>query len=110
MVASAIDYERVKHLTGTDRDLTSGSYMYIKKQFRKICRHSIDCRFVYLLQIKDGKVIFLVDSEPENSISYSPPGQVYTDASPETVKFFSDGKAFIKNITVTTCIHDLKGG
>ncbi len=50
-------------------------------------------RFIYLMgQKPDGTVFFLIDSEPENCRDYSPPGQVYPEASSVVLNVFASGK------------------
>jgi PAS domain S-box-containing protein len=50
-------------------------------------------RFVYLMgQRPDGTVIFFADSEPPESENYSPPGQVYHEASAMLMNTFVSGK------------------
>ena len=52
-----------------------------------------DIRFAYLLgQRPDGTVFFYVDSEPPDSADYSPPGQVYPEASAALKDTFSSGR------------------
>jgi PAS domain S-box-containing protein len=52
-----------------------------------------DIRFAYLLgQRPDGTVFFYTDSASSDSADYSPPGQVYSEASAALLDTFSSGK------------------
>jgi PAS domain S-box-containing protein len=49
-------------------------------------------RFVYVLgQRPDGTVFFFIDSEPPESEDYSPPGQMYPEASASLINVFTTG-------------------
>ncbi len=94
--AAIVSHERVEHLTATGADLDSPDYKYLRQQL--MAAHSLnpDCRFVYLLKMVNGRIIFVVDSEPETSSEYSPPGSEYNEASDEMQKIFADGKSFVE--------------
>jgi PAS domain S-box-containing protein len=82
LVALALNVEHVQALSGDAADLGNPNYQRLKEQFAAIKQSSDRCRFVYLLGRRlDGRVFFLVDNEPPNSKDYSPPGQVYEEAS-----------------------------
>ena len=40
-----------------------------------------DIQFTYFLGYRDGQVFFYMDSEPDTSEDYSPPGQIYDEAT-----------------------------
>jgi PAS domain S-box-containing protein len=80
---ASIDRNRVMRLTGTDADLRNPDYIRIKEQLTRMRRAAHEVRFYYLIQLSGEKAIFLVDSEPEGSEDYSPPGQVYDEISEE---------------------------
>jgi len=80
LVAQAVNIERVTALTGTKADLESPDYRQIKNQLATIRSANPQSRFIYLLGRKaDGTVFFFLDSEPDNSKDYSPPGEIYAD-------------------------------
>jgi len=82
LVAQALNLVQVKALTGTEADLASPAYQQIKEQLSRIKQASERCRFIYLQGRKaDGAMFFFVDNEPPSSPDYSPPGQVYDEAS-----------------------------
>ncbi len=94
--ATTIGYERVRYLTGTEEDIGKPEYEELHKDLIDVHTMNPDCRFVYLLQKVQDKVIFLVDSEPANSKDYSPPGDVLTDVSAELNNFFTAGQPFVE--------------
>ena len=78
---AAIDVDLLKDLKTSDADLSSPAYQQLKKKFMELQRASHDCRFAYICSLQGTNVLFVGDSEPTNSPDYSPPGQVYTEAS-----------------------------
>ena len=78
---AAIDVNLLKDLKNSDADLNSPAYQQLKKKFMELQHASRDCRFAYICSQQGTNVLFVGDSEPTNSPDYSPPGQVYTEAS-----------------------------
>lgn len=97
---SGINPDRVKGLKGTSEDLKSTDFEVLKKQLQRTHRVNNDCRFVYIMGERNGKIVFLVDAEPENSKDYSPPGQVYEDATPELKNIFRNAEPFVEGPVV----------
>jgi signal transduction histidine kinase/ActR/RegA family two-component response regulator len=82
IIAHAINLDRVKSLTGTSVDTGSTDYRHLKEQLAAIRTACPECRFIYLLnRTSEGKVCFLLDSEPAGHPDESLPGQVYAEAS-----------------------------
>ena len=89
LISKTVKAEEVALLSGSEADLKSPIYQRIKNELILIRSASSRCRFIYLMGNKeDGTLYFLVDSEPEHSQGYSPPGQVYPEASAEDKKVF----------------------
>jgi PAS domain S-box-containing protein len=81
------------NLTGSESDLRSTGYITLRDQMIKIPQGDPDIRFAYLLgQRPDGAVIFYADSASTDSADYSPPGQVYSEASATLLDTFSSGR------------------
>ena len=78
---AAIDANLLKDLKYSAADLNSPAYQQLKKKFMQLRQLSPDCRFAYVCGLRGGVVLFAGDSEPTNSPDYSPPGQVYTEAT-----------------------------
>jgi PAS domain S-box-containing protein len=96
-VANAVNLQRVQTLTGTDLDLRSPDYKRIKEQLASVRLAEPKCRFIYLMGRKpDGKVFFMVDSESQDSKDYSPPGQVYGEASAKIDMVFDKKKMLVQ--------------
>jgi len=92
--ASAVEPNRLADLQGSPADTWNPNFKSMQKQLGAISKANPDCRYVYLMVLRDGKVIFLADAEPPESVNYSPPGQVYEEASPELFGIFSDARPF----------------
>lgn len=82
----------IKMLEASPEDISKPQYQSLKKILGEIVRVNSNARFAYIFVEKDGKIYFMVDSEPEDSEDYSPPGQEYTEASPEDKQPFIDGE------------------
>ena len=81
----------VGKLTATPEDIDTAEYRQIKESLADLVAYDQNVRFAYLYTQKDGKIYFMVDSEPADSVDYSPPGQEYTDAVDATFQPFEDG-------------------
>lgn len=92
MTARAVDIRNVIALSGTDADLASRDYRRLKEQLTMIRQVAPKCRFIYLMgRGPDGKIFFFVDSESPESADYSPPGQIYEEATEDDYKVFTTG-------------------
>ena len=93
LVHASIGTGHVKALTGTEADLESVDYQYLKEHLMQVKSTDSLIRFAYILDRKtDGTVIFLIDSEPPGAEDYSPPGQVYPEASAILLNAFATGE------------------
>jgi PAS domain S-box-containing protein len=81
--AAALDPELVAKLEGAPADTIRPEYASVRKLLHAVRHSNADTRFVYLFAAHGSRVVFLADSEPENSKAYSPPGQAYEEASLE---------------------------
>lgn len=95
-IADCLDRSSIARLTGTVADQETSSYVLLKKQFGELCKLNPDCRFVYLMGRRAGKIVFLVDSEAERSKDYSPPGQIFSQPSKDLLEIFNSGRPFVE--------------
>ncbi len=81
--AAAFGADELKPLTGTAADRDTPGYATIKRRLMRF--HLVDprVRFAYIFRHQPGqkRVVFLADSEPENSPQISQPGDVYEEAA-----------------------------
>lgn len=97
MVGRAISAEQVVRLTGTEADLSSENYLYLKGQLTLARSGNPRCRFLYLLgQRQDGRVFIFVDSEPSDSKDCSPPGQIYEEVAESCYQVFATGREVVE--------------
>jgi signal transduction histidine kinase len=94
--ANAFSETEIESLQGDSRDLQQQTYQDLKRRLVSIRQGSSDTRFAYLMGMKDNQVVFLVDSEPETSKDYSPPGAPYPEASGVLRAAFYTDEAFIE--------------
>lgn len=93
--SSAVNFRRVETLTATPADIGTPDYERLKEQLKAINEANFELRYVYLMRFDKGKIIFLVDSEPDFSVNISLPGQVYEEADPELKRNFFSHQTFI---------------
>ncbi|MEN6665749.1 MAG: response regulator [Phycisphaerae bacterium] len=91
--AAAVSPEQVDAIKGSKADEKTVTYRQLKERMIALRASSQDVRFVYLTRKVNGKIMFLVESESDDSLDHSPCGSVYEDASPGFYKMFSYGQA-----------------
>ena len=95
VAAKSINIKNLRELTGTQDDVNSPEYQRIKEQLTAIRSADHRHRFLYILgQKPDGQLFFHADSEPVTSEDYSPPGQIYNEATKELFNSFKTGTSF----------------
>lgn len=91
-IAQTISIPELSALNGSEADLTKPAYEHLKNTLTDVRNVNSDIRFIYLIgQNENGELFFYVDSEPAESEDYSPPGQIYDEASPEMYETLADG-------------------
>ena len=98
--AAAVNFRHVEKLSGGPADIGTPDYQRLKEQLKAINEANIDLIDVYLIRLDKGRIVFLVDSEPDFSANSSEPGQVYEEASPQLKnKILSRKKFFLDAYT-----------
>jgi signal transduction histidine kinase len=73
-------------------DLQNPQYQQLKSLLTQAAAIETKLKFAYVFGIKpDDTLFFYADSEPADSPDYSPPGQIYEDASPQDLLVFKKG-------------------
>lgn len=80
-IASVFETSGISDLAGDESDLNNPIYVSLKNKLEKIPEINDEISFIYLWRYRDGNVYFSVDSEPVTSEDYSPPGQIYSEAT-----------------------------
>lgn len=96
LVAAAVDPNDVSSFSGNDEELRTAAYKRTLTRLTRIKNTMEDARFIYLMRLKDNKVIFIVDAEDPRSKDYSPPGQIYSNPSQNLKAIFIHGKPLIE--------------
>lgn len=91
--------DHITKLSGTAADLDLSEYMMTKASFVRLVAATNPFHFAYLMQEKDGQIIFLLDSEKPDSPDYSPPGQVYDETDAVLWEVFTAGKTVLTEPT-----------
>ncbi len=92
-IEASLTKSELDQIKDTTVNLSLGNYPLLKSKLRTIIQFNKNARFAYFYTERNGKLYFLVDSEPESSPDYSPTGQEFTEADPIDKKPFQDGKA-----------------
>lgn len=95
-VAESLDLESIRTLTGRSADQRTPAFRQLAARLTGFRTAHGDVRFIYLMGLQDDEVIFLLDSADPSSIDYSPPGEVYSEASPELIGSFGTGEPFVE--------------
>jgi len=80
-IAGALNSDDIQNLNGVGSDVSNSHYIFLKDKLEKIREINKDIRFIYLWGYRDDRIYFMVDSEPITSVDYSPPGQIYEEAT-----------------------------
>lgn len=94
--SASLDPALVALLSGSTMDKDTEEYRVVREQLARVRQSSSKFRFVYLMGITKGQVIFLADAESESSDDYSAPGDPYDEASPALLKAFEHGESFVE--------------
>jgi PAS domain S-box-containing protein len=93
IAANCLDYKDIEALSGSEADLDSSVYLHMKRTMEGVVAADRQVRFAYLMGMNDdGEIFFFVDSESPDSKDYSPPGQIYSEATVYTIEAFTSGK------------------
>ena len=87
--------DHIKTLDVNESDLDKDTYRTLKDSLVRLKAANPDVVFTYLYTQKNGGIYFMVDSELPDSEGYSPPGQLYEEASPGDREIFQDGNAVV---------------
>ncbi|MFY9153417.1 MAG: response regulator [Prolixibacteraceae bacterium] len=96
-VESSLMDKNINLLNASPSDTSLIFYKQIKEKLHTLVLVNPSIQFAYYYLQRDGKLYFMVDSEPENSPDLSPPGQEFSEADPIDFKPFETGKAQITN-------------
>lgn len=95
-VANSLDVSQVKALTGQPADENTPAFKALVARLTEIRESHHEIRFTYLMGWNGSAVVFLLDSTDPASTDYSPPGEVYEEASPQLVHSFVTGEPFVE--------------
>jgi hypothetical protein len=95
-IGSSLDINQIKALTGQPADEQAPAFKALVSRLIEFRTAHREVRFNYLMGRNGSTVVFLLDSTDPASSDYSPPGQVYEEASPELVRSFTTGEPFVE--------------
>ena len=91
----SLNGEALSQLHGVPTDNNTQTYKDMKTKLMALVNIYHQARFIYFYTKVDGKLFFMVDSEPTQSKDCSPAGQEYTEEDPEVRIPFESGKSLI---------------
>ena len=89
---ASVDVAEVASLRGGADDVSTPQFAHVRASLKRIHDSVDNSRFAYLMALRNDDVVFLADAEAPDSPDYSPPGQIYTEATPLLRGVFVDGK------------------
>ena len=92
IIEVALNDEALKSLNALPTDTGLNTYKEIKNKLINILKFNSNAEFLYIYKLKNNKVVFMIDSEPDNSENCSPPGQEYTEADSTLFSPFNTGR------------------
>jgi PAS domain S-box-containing protein len=95
VVTAGVNPRWIEKLSFTQQDLNIPEHIRLREQqlaFGRALKPRGDVRWIYLMVMREGKIVFSTDSISEDDPGYSPPGDVYKDAPEELYKVFHDGQ------------------
>ncbi len=96
---SLLHPEHITELSGTKEDLNKPAYVMTQLSLKRLVETNNPIRFAYIFGERNGSMIFLIDSESPDSPDYSPPGQIYEEASDTDWLPFKTGKTVLTEPT-----------
>ncbi|MBP8640827.1 MAG: PAS domain S-box protein [Oscillospiraceae bacterium] len=94
-VSSFINPYQIETFNANSADIDLEAYQSIKRGLMIFKAQKTGIEYAYILESKDNKLYFLVDSEVPDSNGYSGPGQEYYEASALDLLPFSTGEAVL---------------
>lgn len=94
-VEALLHTEHIAELSASERDLEKTEYIMASLSLSNLTKTSDSIYFAYILGVKNGRLVFMVDSEPPDSPDYSHPGQIYTEAKATDWEAFRTGQTVL---------------
>jgi len=94
--AASFDGIVVASLNGNAGDVDGPAFLQVRDRLQRVHAAIQGSRFAYLMALRNGEIIFLADAEPADSPDYSPPGEVYAEASTILRQVFATKAASIE--------------
>jgi PAS domain S-box-containing protein len=91
----SLNGETLKQLHGVTADNNTQVYKDLKMKLMALVDLYSEARFIYFYTRVNGKLFFMVDSEPPQSKDCSPAGQEYSEEDPEARIPFDTGESII---------------
>ncbi len=97
-VVASISVDDVSALEGKSSDINKPQYVKLKRILMNVVHVNNQARFAYLYTLRNDRIYFIADSEPEYSKDCSHPGDEYKEAKDIDKLPFKDGKPLIQRL------------
>ena len=87
--------EHIAELTGSAEDIEKPEYILTKNSLVKLVENTPSIHNAYFLVERNGRLIFLLDTEPYDSPYFVSPGQIFEEADSMYLKPFKTGETVL---------------
>ncbi len=94
LAAGGLNPDRVDAQTSTSEDLGTVDYERLREQLSLMTQASDDIRWFYLMDRRDGEIVFSVDGVPRTDPGHADPGTPYEEPPAGLAESFRDGRTF----------------
>jgi diguanylate cyclase (GGDEF)-like protein/PAS domain S-box-containing protein len=94
--AASFPIDAVARLTGTNSDIGTPAMGEAHQALRRLQQAVPRSRYTYLMALRDGQVVYLVDNEPLDAADFVAPGTIYDEATAELRSVFTTGTAVVE--------------
>lgn len=96
-IADTLPAESISFLDGEANDADKFEYRELKALLERIKANNPDLNYVYLMRQRGVDIVFLVDAtDPSQAELFSPPGEIYVEATEQLFSGFSGNQPFVE--------------
>ena len=88
LVTGGINPDRVASQTATSADLGTEDYERLREQLALMTQSAGDIRWIYLMTLRDGEILFTADGIPLDDPGHAAPGTPYEEPPPGLMSLF----------------------
>jgi PAS domain S-box-containing protein len=93
--AASLDVRQVQLLTDLTPAASQAQYAFVRAQLTQINQSTAHIRWLYLSTLKEGRIVFTVDSIASDNPKHAEPGMPYSNPPQELFTVFATGQAAV---------------